>query len=175
MNCLDSDELIPESHQTESSIYDNYEAPRRPARQKNLKIRIKESAIRIYGLCDKNRVRLLRRKPELVINIIFPALQVALFFLCMGRDPKNIPVSVCNQEQDASLSKMFLESIDSDIINLQYFDSPNQAIKFVEDTEAYGAIIIPQNYSDQLIILYSQFSDLKDDEKQLVIEQSTIR
>ena len=105
---------------------------------------------RIGVLCRKHRIRLFRRVSELVITLLLPALEVALFCLCMGRDPTSVQMAVCNQESPPFLSKLFLQSIDSDFIALKYFNTPVEAIDSVRNAETYSAIILAKNFSSIL-------------------------
>lgn len=101
-------------------------------------------------LCKKHRIRLFRRVPELVITMLLPALEVALFCLCMGRDPTSVQMAVCNQENPPFLSLLFLKSIDSDFIALKYYKTPEEAINSVRNADTYSAIVLAKNFSTAL-------------------------
>lgn len=125
---------------------------------------------RIGVLCNKNRLRLFRRVSELMITMLLPALEVALFCLCMGRDPTNIQMAVNNQEFPAFLSNLFLQSIDSNFISLKYFPTSQSALQSVRDAETYSAMIISANFSRALRNLY-RFAEI--DNK--TADESTIK
>ena len=101
-------------------------------------------------LCRKHRLRLFRRVPELVITMLLPALEVALFCLCMGRDPTAIQMAVCNQENPPFMSMVFLKSIDPDFIQLKYYDTPEQAIDSVRNADTYSAIVLAKNFTSSM-------------------------
>lgn len=105
---------------------------------------------KINVLCRKHRLRLFRRVPELVITMLLPALEVALFCLCMGRDPTAIQMAVCNQEDPPLMSLLFLNSIDSDFISLKYYKTPEEAINSVRNADTYSAIVLAKNFSMDL-------------------------
>lgn len=105
---------------------------------------------KIKVLCRKHRLRLFRRVPELVITMLLPALEVALFCLCMGRDPTAIQMAVCNQEDPPLMSLLFLNSIDSDFISLKYYKTPEEAINSVRNADTYSAIVLAKNFSMDL-------------------------
>lgn len=98
-------------------------------------------------LCRKHRLRLFRRVPELVITMLLPALEVALFCLCMGRDPTAIQMAVCNQEKPPFMSMVFLKSIDADFIQLKYYNTPEEAIDSVRNADTYSAIVLAKNFT----------------------------
>ncbi|KPM02604.1 ABC transporter sub-family A-like protein 2 [Sarcoptes scabiei] len=105
---------------------------------------------KINVLCRKHRIRLFRRVPELIITMLLPALEVALFCLCMGRDPTSVQMAVCNQEDPPFLSLLFLKSIDSDFIALKYYKTPEEAIDSVRNADTYSAIVLAKNFSNVL-------------------------
>ncbi len=138
----------------------------------NFKTRNKVRSIhRIGVLCNKNRLRLFRRIPELVITMLLPALEVALFCLCMGRDPTSVQMAVNNQEFPPILSHLFLQSIDRNFIALKYFATPEAAIESVREADTYSALIISKNFSLALRNLYRNTDSI--DNK--TVDESTIK
>lgn len=107
-------------------------------------------------LCRKHRLRLFRRVPELVITMLLPALEVALFCLCMGRDPTAIQMAVCNQEKPPFMSLVFLKSIDPDFIQLKYYNTPEEAIDSVRNADTYSAIVLAKNFTSSMHQLASK-------------------
>lgn len=105
---------------------------------------------KIGVLCRKHRLRLFRRVSELVITMLLPALEVALFCLCMGRDPTAIQMAVCNQEKPPFMSLVFLKSIDPDFIQLKYYDTPEEAIDSVRNADTYSAIVLAKNFTSSM-------------------------
>ena len=129
------------------------------------------SVDRIGVLCNKNRLRLFRRIPELVITMLLPALEVALFALCMGRDPTAVQLAVSNQESPPLLSQIFLQSIDNNFIALKYYKTPEAAIDSVKNADTYSALIISKNFSMALRNLYRNTESLDND----TVDESTIK
>lgn len=129
------------------------------------------SVDRIGVLCNKNRLRLFRRIPELIITMLLPALEVALFALCMGRDPTSVQLAVSNQEYPPILSQIFLQSIDSNFIALKYYPTPEAAINSVRNADTYSALVISSNFSTALRNLYRN-SDTLDNG---TVDDSTIK
>lgn len=143
-----------ESNYTTVLIHNNNNSLSRSKAGRTYSVHGQDRTVRPYQrvgvLCRKHRIRLFRRVSELVITMLLPALEVALFCLCMGRDPSAVQMAVCNQERPPLLSKLFLHSIDSDFIALKYYDTPQQAINSVRDAETYSAIILAKNFSNLL-------------------------
>lgn len=105
---------------------------------------------RIAVQCRKHRIRLFRRIPELMITMLLPALEVALFCLCMGRDPTSIPIAVCNLENPPFLSLFFLQSFETDLISLKNYQTPEAAVGSVRNADTYAAMIISKDFAQIL-------------------------
>lgn len=98
----------------------------------------------------KNYIRLKRNPPVLIFEFILPAVQVILFCLCIGGDPFDVPLAVVNDEVIPQASKFFLEAIDKNAIRQVPFTNLSEAIESVRRGETWGAIHIPDRYTQFL-------------------------
>lgn len=98
----------------------------------------------------KNYIRLKRNPPVLIFEFILPAVQVILFCLCIGGDPFDVPLAVVNDEVIPQASKFFLDAIDKNAIRQVPFSNLTEAIESVRRGETWGAIHIPDRYTQYL-------------------------
>lgn len=98
----------------------------------------------------KNYIRLKRNPPVLIFEFILPAVQVILFCLCIGGDPFDVPLAVVNDEVIPQASRFFLDAIDKKAIRQVPFSNLSEAIESVRRGETWGAIHIPDRYTQFL-------------------------
>jgi hypothetical protein len=98
----------------------------------------------------KNYVRLRRNPPVLVFQFMLPAIQVILFCLCIGGEPFDVPVAVVNEESVPKSSLQFLNGLNKKVIRQIKYDNLTSAIDAVKKGHVWGAIHIPDKYSENL-------------------------
>lgn len=98
----------------------------------------------------KNYVRLRRNPPVLVFQFMLPAIQVILFCLCIGGEPFDVPVAIVNDEAVPKSSLQFLNGLNKKIIRQVKYDNLTSAIEAVRRGTVWGAIHIPDKYSENL-------------------------
>lgn len=98
----------------------------------------------------KNYIRLRRNPPVLVFQFMLPAIQVILFCLCIGGDPFDVPVAIVNDELVPRSSQQFLNGLNKKIIRQVKYDNLTSAIEAVRRGKVWGAIHIPDKYSQNL-------------------------
>lgn len=98
----------------------------------------------------KNYVRLRRNPPVLVFQFMLPAVQVILFCLCIGGEPFDVPVAIVNDEVVPKSSLQFLNGLNKKIIRQVKYDNLSSAINAVKRGDVWGAIHIPDKYSENL-------------------------
>lgn len=98
----------------------------------------------------KNYIRLRRNPPVLVFQFMLPAIQVILFCLCIGGDPFDVPVAIVNDEIVPRSSQQFLNGLNKKIIRQVKYDNLSSAIEAVRRGKVWGAIHIPDKYSQNL-------------------------
>lgn len=111
----------------------------------------------------KNYIRLKRNPPVLIFEFILPAVQVILFCLCIGGDPFDVPLAVVNDEVIPQASKFFLDAIDKNAIRQIPFDNLTLAIESVRRGETWGAIHIPDRYTQYLQERLTHPADITND------------
>ena len=98
----------------------------------------------------KNYIRLRRNPPVLVFQFMLPAIQVILFCLCIGGEPFDVPVAVVNDELVPKSSVQFLNGLNRKIIRQVKYDNLTSAMEAVRRGRVWGAIHIPDKYSEHL-------------------------
>lgn len=98
----------------------------------------------------KNYIRLRRNPPVLIFQFMLPAIQVILFCLCIGGDPFDVPVAIVNDEIVPRSSQQFLDGLNRKIIRQIKYDNLTSAIDAVRQGTVWGAIHIPDKYSQNL-------------------------
>jgi ABC-type multidrug transport system ATPase subunit/ABC-type multidrug transport system permease subunit len=102
---------------------------------------------RVYALFLKNLIRLKRNVPILLFYFFLPSIQIALFCICIGQDPKNIHVAVYNAEDPPGLSAEYLSFVNKDIVIQVPYDSLESARQAVVEGKAWAALHFSHNYS----------------------------
>ena len=105
---------------------------------------------RVMALFIKNTIRLKRNVPILMFYFFLPSIQIALFCICIGQDPKNIPVAVYNAEDPPGLSGEYLSFVNTEIVVQVPYDSLEEARQAVVDGKAWAALHFSHNYSASL-------------------------
>lgn len=98
----------------------------------------------------KNYVRLRRNPPVLIFQFMLPAIQVILFCLCIGGEPFDVPVAIVNDEVVPRSSQEFLDGLNKKIIRQIKYDNLTSAMDAVRRGTVWGAIHIPDKYSQNL-------------------------
>lgn len=98
----------------------------------------------------KNYVRLRRNPPVLIFQFMLPAIQVILFCLCIGGEPFDVPVAIVNDEVTPKSSLQFLNGLNKKIIRQIKYDNLSSALDDVKRGKVWGAIHIPDKYSENL-------------------------
>lgn len=115
---------------------------------------------RVMALFIKNMIRLKRNVPILLFYFFLPSIQIALFCICIGQDPKNIPVAVYNAEDPPGLSAEYLSFVNQEIVVQIPYPSLEEARQAVVEGKAWAALHFSHNYSaslNQRRILVSNF------------------
>ncbi|XP_011170078.1 ABC transporter G family member 20 isoform X1 [Solenopsis invicta] len=139
---------------------------------------------RFKALVAKNGVQFLRYYTGLIFAVFFPIVQVSVFLVAVGGDPKDIKIGIINNEagncdfgsnignvwNDGSschfgnLSCRFLHNFDDSIAKKKYYDDFSEAKRDVEDGKLCGIIYFSQNFSQGLQIRLEEatFADDSD-------------
>nr|AHK05671.1 ATP-binding cassette transporter sub-family H 88708 [Tigriopus japonicus] len=132
---------------------------------------------RMRALLAKNFIRMWRNIGFLIFQFIIPTVQVALFCLAIGRDPRDLTLAVVNEdvpsmrcprfttgcilgekddflgaydfnmEHRANLSCRYLSYIDEAIIRPKFFDSLEEAELAAKRGQHWGVMHFKQNYT----------------------------
>ncbi|CAG2179772.1 unnamed protein product, partial [Oppiella nova] len=113
--------------------------------------KIADHFARSEALFLKNVIRMYRNLPAFIFTAIVPAVQCALFFLCLGRDPYDIPIAVFNGELVPKYSTGFLQNINNYTITQKNYDSFESGYESVKNGDNKALIAIGTNFSKALI------------------------
>ncbi|CAH0597589.1 unnamed protein product [Chrysodeixis includens] len=119
---------------------------------------------KIKALIQKNFLRMWRNIGVMLFIFVLPVMQVILFCLAIGRDPSGLRLAIVNDDvrildglcpYNAScsmknLSCRYLDHLDNHTVK-EYYANLTDALKAVEDGEAWGALYFNENYTDSLV------------------------
>jgi hypothetical protein len=164
------------------NISPNGESPHSEIRKKELVrnpvLRAKRAAVdccicphmhKIYALMVKDLTVMKRSIGFLIFEFLIPVIQIALFCLCIGRDPQHIPMALYNSEAingfpTGNLSSELLNKISPNHIHFTPFNDFNHAIEAVRQGHYWGVAAIRRNFSQAvknksvLLLCVNQFS-----------------
>ncbi|KAG5324788.1 ABCGN protein, partial [Acromyrmex heyeri] len=121
---------------------------------------------------DQNQCELTKVYIGLVFAIVFPILQLGIFIMAIGNNPKNLKIGVVNDEVNNcssdsnfgnvwsdentchfnNLSCRFLRNFDNSIVMQEYYDDISEAKQAVLNAKLNGVIYFSQNFSEALQI-----------------------
>jgi ABC-type multidrug transport system ATPase subunit len=102
---------------------------------------------RISALNWKNITGIRRNLSMLIIQFLMPSFQCLLNFTCLGPDPYDLPIAVYNNDRPSIVSDLFLRTLSNRTMNLNYYDSLEEALQRVRDGFAWAAITFSANYT----------------------------
>uniref|UniRef100_A0A6G1S9A6 ABC transporter G family member 23 n=1 Tax=Aceria tosichella TaxID=561515 RepID=A0A6G1S9A6_9ACAR len=128
---------------------------------------------RIGALTSKNFARLMRNLPVLLFQFMLPSVEVILFCLCIGQEPFNLPLSIYNEElhllneslveRTSTFSYQYLNEINNRSVIQVNYNSKLEAIEAVKEGKTWGAVVIGENFTDNLKTRFLQPEMVSDD------------
>ncbi|KAJ8938909.1 hypothetical protein NQ318_008662 [Aromia moschata] len=123
---------------------------------------------KIKALLQKNFLRMWRNVGVMLFIFALPVMQVILFCLAIGGDPRGLKLAVVNHEQNytntsyqfcgyekgckfSNLSCRYMETLNTSTIIKQYYPTPEAARTAVRRGEAWGALYFTENFTDALV------------------------
>uniref|UniRef100_T1J7I8 ABC transporter domain-containing protein n=1 Tax=Strigamia maritima TaxID=126957 RepID=T1J7I8_STRMM len=129
------------------------------------------SLSRISALTIKNFIKMSRTLILLVFQFLNPAIQIILFCLAIGADPKNLRIAIFNEDNSAyHLGADYLSHLNPDLIQQVPVNDTNSGVDLVINGKAWGLIHIWQNFTPALIQRFLSPGNASDD----IIEAATI-
>ncbi|KAG5313795.1 ABCGK protein, partial [Acromyrmex insinuator] len=136
---------------------------------------------RFTALLTKNGNQFLRFYGGLVYAILFPIIQISIFIVAIGKDPKGLKIAVVNDEVGncdynnfgnvwndeitchfSNLSCRFLHSFNDSIATQEYYDDIYEATYAVQNGKLNGLMYFSQNFSEALQIRMEDATSAKD-------------
>ncbi|CAF1123969.1 unnamed protein product [Rotaria sp. Silwood1] len=110
---------------------------------------------KIYALMLKDLTVIKRSIGFLLFQFLIPVIQVALFCLCIGREPEHIPMALYNSEAihgfpTGNLSLQLLNKINPEQIHFTSFNEFDKAMDVVKQGQYWGAAIIQYNFTQAI-------------------------
>ncbi|XP_071625835.1 ABC transporter G family member 20-like isoform X2 [Temnothorax longispinosus] len=151
---------------------DKYEQTKGNSEYKTVSRRKVSRSKRFKALLAKNGIQFLRYYAGLAFAVTFPIVQVTIFLVAIGADPKDLKIGVVNDEASncdygsnlgniwndeitchfGNLSCRFLHNFDDSIAIKKYYDNILEARHDVQNGELMGIIYFNQNFSEALQI-----------------------
>lgn len=108
--------------------------------------------LRLISLIRKEFIQVVRDPRTLVLTLLYPVVMLFVLGYAITNDVRNIPLAVLDRDQSRQ-SRALLEAYrSSDYFRLDYFvGSEDEMRSLIEMNQARAAIIIPPNYSKELV------------------------
>ena len=109
--------------------------------------------MRLWPVIAKELKQLIRDPRSLLMNVAMPLLVMLMFgFGYGGHETRSLPVAVANLDPQGDLSWELVDYIfeSPGIEPAFYVDTEEEAIQLIREGQAYGAIVIPEGFSDDL-------------------------
>nr|CAI5849586.1 unnamed protein product [Callosobruchus analis] len=139
------------------------------------------SCVRLRALLFRNLLRLIRNLLVLLFVFALPVIQVVLFCICVGNDPKQLTLGVVNHETDYTnstyihcpygfsctvstdggvpdiakweyMSCGYLKYLEVDTLRLRYYPHITSCKKAVHEGFAWGCMLIKSSFSEALLL-----------------------
>ncbi|XP_018044364.1 PREDICTED: ABC transporter G family member 20-like isoform X1 [Atta colombica] len=127
------------------------------------------SRLKIFkALLTKNGIQYFRYYGGLIFAIIFPIIQIFVFIMAIGDDPKDLKIGIVNDEAGTcgsnfgnvwndeitchfgNLSCRFLHNFDNSIATQEYYNKVSEARHVVQNGKLSGLLYFSQNFSEAL-------------------------
>lgn len=140
---------------------------------------------KMKALLQKNFLRMWRNVGVMLFIFALPVMQVVLFCLAIGRDPRGLNIAIVNHEmifgnmscpvmEDCNFSHLscrYLKFLDNNMMELKYYRDPHSAKNAVRNGDAWGLLYFTENFTDALVARMALGREADDE----TLEQSEIR
>ncbi|CAH1154038.1 unnamed protein product [Phaedon cochleariae] len=143
---------------------------------------------KLKALLQKNFLRMWRNVGVMLFIFALPVMQVILFCLAIGGDPRGLKLAIVNHEKNytnltyqecdfepgckfGNLSCRYLHTLNTSTIVKQYYPDPESARLAVKRGEAWGALYFTENYTDALVARMALGKDADEE----TLDQSEVR
>ncbi|XP_050501813.1 ABC transporter G family member 20 isoform X1 [Diabrotica virgifera virgifera] len=143
---------------------------------------------KLRALLQKNFLRMWRNVGVMLFIFALPVMQVILFCLAIGGDPKGLKLAIVNHEKNftnltyqeceyekgckfGNLSCRYVDTINTTTIIKQYYATPEEAKEAVRTGNAWGALYFTENFTDALVARMALGKDADEE----TLDQSEVR
>ncbi|XP_078262086.1 ABC transporter G family member 20 [Rhinoraja longicauda] len=110
----------------------------------------------IAALVIKTFIRIRRMPGSLAFQFVLPVIQISLICLCIGGNPRDLPVAVVdNDTGQPALSHRLLWHLDNNTI-IQVHLNQSDAIEGIKDGKYWGVIGFGANYTQDILLRATQ-------------------
>ena len=92
-----------------------------------------------------------RQKAAMFAQFFLPLISILLFNVCVGETPKDIQISIVNEEEPPNLSAIYLSKLNQEIIRQVNYTNVSLALESVRSGASWAVMRIPRNFSNALI------------------------
>uniref|UniRef100_A0A1I8GJ08 ABC transporter G family member 20 n=1 Tax=Macrostomum lignano TaxID=282301 RepID=A0A1I8GJ08_9PLAT len=105
---------------------------------------------RIGAVVLKDFTNMIRRIGFLLFQFSLPVLQIVLFCLCVGPEPRDLRLAIVNDDVSGNYSREFIESLDGNKLGKVIFPDLQQARAEVLSANAWSVLHFRKNFSSSL-------------------------
>ncbi|KAJ8034677.1 ABC transporter G family member 20 [Holothuria leucospilota] len=112
------------------------------------------SFLNLWALIVKDLIKMVRTPGALAFQFLIPAIEICLFCLCVGVDPKNLRIAVVNEDvtlfRNESLSNRYLSYLNNVTIIQVPADNYSVALENAQNGDYWGVMHFKESYSKDL-------------------------
>jgi ABC-2 type transport system permease protein len=117
------------------------------------------------------------------LMFIAPILAMCVFGVAFSGDVKDVHVVVVNQDEgfqppgiptSVSISNMIISNFDKDVLKLDYVDTVEEGVQRVEKGGAYGVIVFPPNFTQDVYSRIQNPSSTTSTTIQVMLDKSNV-
>ena len=124
-------------------------------------------SLKHVGACVmKNLIGLYRSKALMAFQFLLPFIQISIFLLAVGANPKNVPVGIANEDRAPSkysLSERFITYLNGDLMKLKFFKNLHEAQKHEEGDRLSAIVHFGPDFTVDMIERASQLQNASVD------------
>ncbi|XP_046382482.1 ABC transporter G family member 23-like [Ischnura elegans] len=115
----------------------------------------------------KSGLRFFKSRDSLAFNFLFPLIQIVVFFLAIGADPKQLPFTIINREtpyftencstvepmmcDDPYVGCRYAQQLsNSKYFKVNYMEDQEEALEGVRRGKSWGVLVIPENFTESI-------------------------
>ncbi|XP_023931598.1 ABC transporter G family member 23-like, partial [Lingula anatina] len=117
----------------------------------------------ILALVIKNLIIMSRNLGFLFFEFMLPSIQIILFCLCIGPEPRDLTVAIVNQDQGMlgmNCGAMVINHLSNETFAKVNYSDLTSALNTVKQGDAWGAVFVGKNFTQDLFLRVSNTSSV---------------